>query len=245
MAFRVSRQKMFYAEATLSASAAIGFGILRVQDYGLKHPHALEVWIAICVVTAIVCAIVGSMSNEDSSAPKATNTTQTTDGDNSPVGGSGTTAGRDIKQITAEHYHEAATSGPPSQPDRQQPALKHNRKPNLDALSVEEIRARETELHWVRASGGIILHVLPIENVVGDHNAKAESICASLKFTSSMSSASTRIQKAFWLNHQGNEIDIPLSHTRAHRARSLRPRHVVLLRKSSSVSPDVCRPSIR
>lgn len=99
MSFKVSRQRMFYAGATLSASAAIGFGILRAQDYGLKHPHALEVWIAICVIAAVVLAIVGAMSNEESSAPKATNTAQTIHGDGSPAAlatNGGKSAGRDF-----------------------------------------------------------------------------------------------------------------------------------------------------
>ncbi len=221
MSFKVSRQRMFYAGATLSASAAIGFGILRAQDYGLKHPHALEVWIAVCVIAAVVLAIVGAMSNEESSAPKATNTAQTTHGDGSPIGGSGDamTAGRDlsgsqfhgsivgdsaIEKLLAARPSSLAATQPPPQP---QP----RKQSRIEVFDAEHIRARFQNNAWKESTQGdeecAVISVYNPPAEIGERSVTINPLSAHLIFREDGKNVAT-VAKAYWLDAFFNEVSI-------------------------------------
>jgi hypothetical protein len=200
---------------------SVGAGVMTLSIGALASGYPNQIaahwkWLVLAAIAGMLMAIWGYMLRPKDASDKSPKTTL---GPNSPIGGSGTTTGGDGGNSTGGNNNGIQSQGPlvigdsaidKIFPDRKPPLQKQPILPNIVSLSIRQVGAQVDNLHWVKSSEGVLLYVLPIENEVRDQNAEAISVCASISLKSEPFSA--RVQKAFWLDREGHDIKMPISH---------------------------------
>jgi hypothetical protein len=167
----------------------------------LLRPHP---W-AVAIFVIIGAAMFGyaAFGHKQPSGPI---TKQESHGDNSPIGGSGdqsVTAGRDVKQINAEHYYEA-TPAPPLEPN---PAA----KPRIAISKPQLCNVIWNRMLWqigeTKGTPGTVVWIDNLEGEEGASRGDAHAVSVVLTFKEN-GNVIAKVPRAYWINHIDNEISI-------------------------------------